>query len=285
VLDEFASETRVVNAIDVHTHLHPPRLFAAIRRWFAERSDWGLDGQPSEPAEVAAELRRNGVERFVFFSYAHKTGMARELNRWLVDASQSLAGYGIPLGTVHLDDPSYREDLTLALDGGCAGIKVHEDVQRLAVDDARFEPAFAAIAERGGVVLAHVGPIPWDVRPNDGAARVERVLRRHPNLNVIVAHLGEPDTARYFELMSEHPRLRLDTTMALARASAARRAELAESFAAHARGVVYGTDYPNVPYPYATERDVIAAMPLAAAERARILRENAFELFAPFFGT
>ena len=42
--------------IDAHTHLHPPRLFAAIRRWFDEHTDWSLRG-PSEPDEVVAALR------------------------------------------------------------------------------------------------------------------------------------------------------------------------------------------------------------------------------------
>ena len=28
--------------IDIHTHLHPERLFRAIRKWFADRSDWKL---------------------------------------------------------------------------------------------------------------------------------------------------------------------------------------------------------------------------------------------------
>jgi hypothetical protein len=90
--------------IDVHTHLHPPRLFAAIRRWFAERSAWDLSAQPTEPHAVAAVLRAAGVERFVFFSYAHRAGMARDLNEWLTSAARDLGGFGLPLGTVHSDD-------------------------------------------------------------------------------------------------------------------------------------------------------------------------------------
>src|SRR3979409_2772485 len=68
--------------IDVHTHLHPPKLFAAIRRWFAERSPWVLN-HPTEPREVARTLHEHGVERFAFCSYAHKPGIARDLNGWL----------------------------------------------------------------------------------------------------------------------------------------------------------------------------------------------------------
>ena len=61
---------------DAHTHLHPPRLFAAIRRWFDEHSDWELGG-PTEPDAVVAALRAVGVERFAFFTYAHRPGLAR----------------------------------------------------------------------------------------------------------------------------------------------------------------------------------------------------------------
>src|SRR5450432_3420353 len=103
--------------IDVHTHLHPPRLFAAIRRWFAERSDWQLE-HPTEPAVVASALREAGVERFVFCSYAHTAGMARELNAWLAQTSRDLGGYGLPLATAFLGDPDHREDARIALDDG-----------------------------------------------------------------------------------------------------------------------------------------------------------------------
>src|SRR5476651_1161917 len=137
--------------IDVHTHLHPPRLFAAIRRWFAERSDWQLE-HPTEPAVVASALRAAGVERFVFCSYAHKPGMARELNAWLAQTSREIGGYGLPLGTVHLDDPDYVGDLRAALDDGCIGLKIHENVQQLAIEDDRFAPVFSLLEEREGFV-------------------------------------------------------------------------------------------------------------------------------------
>jgi hypothetical protein len=59
--------------IDIHTHLHPERLFRAIRKWFAERSDWKLE-YPTEPELVAAFLRDHGVERFVYRTRTRRSG-------------------------------------------------------------------------------------------------------------------------------------------------------------------------------------------------------------------
>jgi len=267
--------------IDVHTHLHPPRLFAAIRRWFAERSTWDLSAHPTEPHAVAAALRAAGVERFVFFSYAHKPGMARELNAWLAQTAHDLHGYGLPLATVHPDDPAPVDDLMTALEGGCIGLKLHEDVARLAIDDPRFDPVYRRLAERRGFLLAHVGPIPWAYPERAGAARVERVLVRHPDLDVIVAHFGVPDTQRYFELMDEHEHLHLDTTMVFAQGSPVGWGPLPADRAAieaHAHRILYGTDYPNVPYEYGTERAGIERLGLPTDAMRAILHDNAARL-------
>jgi hypothetical protein len=116
--------------IDIHTHLHPDRLARAIRRWFAERSTWKLE-HPSEPEEVAAYLAKRGVERFVYFSYAHKAGMARDINAWLHDVRPRVPA-GIPLGTVHPDDPDMMEVAEEALIRyGFPGFKVHINVPAL----------------------------------------------------------------------------------------------------------------------------------------------------------
>ena len=262
--------------IDIHTHLHPPRLFAAIRRWFAERSSWRLDSQPSQPAAVAEVLRRSGVERFVFCSYAHRPGLARGLNEWLAHTSRSLDGYGLPLATIHPDDPLYLEDLERALVDGCVGLKLHEDVQRLHVEDPRLAPVYDALEGRG-FVLAHVGPIPW--RPDArGPARVEFVVQRHPRLSFVVAHMGGENAAAYMQLMERYENLYLDTTMALAADSPMKLTHDPQLIEKHAGRILYGTDFPNIPYPYDSEVRGIDALGLSAAARNAILRGNAAEL-------
>jgi predicted TIM-barrel fold metal-dependent hydrolase len=266
--------------IDIHTHLHPPRLFAAIRRWFAERSDWDLGAQPTEPQAVAASLRAAGVERFVFCSYAHKPGMARELNAWLAATSRELQRYGMPLGTVHPDDDDPLGDLRAALDAGCVGLKLHEDVQRIAADDPRLDAVYAELARRNAFVLVHVGPIPWAYPQREGLARIERVLGRHPSLDVVVAHFGAPDSAGYLEATARYRGLHLDTTMVFAGGSpmGGDTGVAPATIAAHADRILYGTDWPNVPYPYANERAGLERLQLPAAALRAILRDNAARL-------
>lgn len=267
--------------IDVHTHLHPPKLFAAIRRWFAENSDWDLSGMPTEPHAVARALAAAGVERFVFFSYAHKPGIARDLNAWLAATARELGRVGIPLATVHPDDPAPLQDLRDALDDGCRGLKVHEDVQRVHVDDERLAPVLAELGARGAFLLVHAGSIPWKYVAGAGIARVLRVLERHPDLNVVVAHYGAPDSAAYFAAMGAHPRLHLDTTMIFANVSPMRAeagALAAGPIVAHPDRVLYGTDFPNVPYGYTSESESIAALGLPPDVLHAVMHGNAERL-------
>jgi predicted TIM-barrel fold metal-dependent hydrolase len=271
-----------VSVIDVHTHLHPPRLFAAIRRWFAERSPWVLDQNPTEPHEVARVLREHGVEKFAFFSYAHKTGMARELNEWLNATARELGPGAIPLATVHLDDPDPAGDMRAALRGGCAGLKVHENVQKLPLDDPRFGPVLDAVVEHDGFVLVHVGAIPWSSETNDGPARIAKVMERHPALRVVVAHFGVPDQLRYLEQMQSNPRLFLDTTMAFAHDSPMRAGVTRADVERGAHQIVLGTDWPNIPHAYDGEVKALRALGLDEATFRAITSENARRL-APAF--
>lgn len=252
-------------------------MFAAIRRWFAERTAWTID-HDTEPTAVAAALRAAGVERFVFCSYAHKPGMARELNAWLAQTARDLGGYGVPLGTVHLDDPDPAGDMRAALDDGCIGLKIHEDVQRLAIDDPRFAPVLEAVAQRDGFVLVHVGPVPWSDDTNDGPARVARVLERHPTLRIVVAHFGVPDYSGYAARMPALPNLFLDTTMAFTPDSSLDAHTDAAFVESIQDAIVFGTDYPNTPHGYAADVAGLEALGVGPAAMRKITRENARRL-------
>ena len=205
--------------------------------------------------------------------------MARELNAWLVETARTLGGYGVPLATIHPDDPTCRDDLRAALDAGCAGLKLHEDVQHIACDDGRLDPIYDELASRNRFLLVHVGPIPWVYKKREGLARVEHVLERHPNLAVVVAHFGVPDTTDYFELMSTHRNLYLDTTMIFAPSSPMRARDSAtDAIERHPDRVLYGTDFPNIPHDYQAEKRGLESLGLRSSTLHAVLHDNAERL-------
>jgi hypothetical protein len=268
--------------IDAHTHLHPPRLFAAIRRWFAEHTRWNLQG-PTEPDEVVAALRRAGVERFAFFSYAHRPGMARDLNRWLRDTAARFPD-GIPLGTVHAADEDPRALVDEACgEWGLGGLKIHTQAQRFHPDDPRMLPVYERLVALDRVLVIHLGTGPH-TNEFTGLARFERVLERFPRLRASICHMGAFETRGALQLLDRYPHLRLDTTMAMTEASLpftgidpamVRDADLVR----YADRILFGSDFPNLPYPYEAERAGLWARDLPMEVYRRIFYENARAFF------
>ncbi len=270
--------------IDIHTHLHPEWLTRAIRRWFAERSNWKL-GYPTEPEWVARFLAEHDVERFVFFSYAHRAGIARELNAWLHATAAQLPA-GIPLGTVHPDDADMCEVAEQALqEFGFLGFKFHINVQRFVPDDPRVRPVYEQLLAHDRLLLIHVGSAPW---PNefDGFPRFERVMTMFPALKVIVAHMGSWETRQFFALMERCPNLYLDTTMAFAPVRPeSQQIDRLNEIEVHDEDLVrwqdrilFGSDFPNLPYSYEEEREALWMRDLPMPVYQKIFHDNAARL-------
>jgi predicted TIM-barrel fold metal-dependent hydrolase len=228
--------------------------------------------------EVGERLESHGVEGFCFFSYAHRAGMARELNRWLAAESRRLP-QGIPLGTFHPDDPDYLEVVDEALDGyGFRGLKAHINVQRFYPDDPRALKVWERLAERDRVLLIHVSRRP---HPNDyvGMERFARVMERFPTLRACVAHMGGDEEEECFKLMTLCPNLYLDTTMALAPAAApyieVKPRVTNEQLIAWQDRICFGSDFPIIPYGYEVEMRGILDRGLPPEVERKIFFDNA----------
>jgi predicted TIM-barrel fold metal-dependent hydrolase len=143
-------------------------------------------------------------------------------------------------------------------------------------------PVYDLVRERGRLVLMHAGTGPFGGNAfTTSAAGVERLLARQPGLTLVAAHMGQYETEAFFGLLERHPSLHLDTTMVFAAASPFRlRPVSREEVVAHADRILYGTDWPNVPYPYTGDRDGLLALGLPDAACRAIFHDNAARLLA-----
>jgi predicted TIM-barrel fold metal-dependent hydrolase len=267
----------VPGIVDVHVHAMPDRMMSAVWAVFDRaREVYGMPwpiryrGSDDTRREYLASI---GVRRHTTLSYAHRPGVAAGLNAWSLAYAQQHPQV-VPSATFYPESAAgaYVSD---ALATGAAVFKIHVDVGDFDVNDPLLEQVWGLVSEAGATVVAHVGSAPLPARFS-GPVHLERLLRRHPRLRVIVAHFGLPETAEFLDLADRYDGVGLDTTMVgtdfmehrwpLDRALLPRVRELGM-----AGRVFFGSDYPNIPYPYAHQVQALVRWDLGEAWLREVL--------------
>lgn len=266
--------------IDAHVHLFPDRVLEAIWRWF-EAYGWPVRYKLPTPRIVRFLLDR-GVSDLVGLAYSHKPGMSRALNAFMADVASSEPRV-VGLATVLPGEPDARAILDDAFDAGLRGVKLHCHVQSFSPDAPELEEIYAACEARDRPLVMHAGREPASPHyPRDAyelcaAERVERVLAAHPRLRLSVPHYGADELDAYERLVTRCDNLWLDTTMVFAEffpLAAPRR--LLE---ARPDRILFGTDFPNLPYAWDREVKKLARSGLRDDVLAQILSGTAASLF------
>ncbi|MGM0664509.1 MAG: amidohydrolase family protein [Thermodesulfobacteriota bacterium] len=266
--------------VDAHVHVFPDHLSASIQGWF-DRHGWPIRYR-LKAGDVASFLLSRGVGRVVIMCYAHRPGVSRSLNRFMA----SIAGRDpriIALGTVFPGEAGVREILKEAFYLGLAGVKLHAHVQCIPVDAPETHEVAVLCEEHNKPLVLHAGREPrspaYACDPHEicGARRVRRLIKDHPGLKLCVPHLGMDEYDAHCRLIEEYDNLWLDTTMALAGYFPGAPAPPLKSF--RSDRVLYGTDFPNLPYAWDRELRRLIQWGLADRDLALILGENALRLF------
>ncbi|MBL9025946.1 MAG: amidohydrolase [Myxococcales bacterium] len=266
---------------DAHVHVFPDRLFQAVWRWFAEHG-WPIR-YPLLAPEVASFLLSRGVERAVLLHYAHKPGIARSMNTFVAElcgADPRLIG----LATVLPGEPGVADIVAEAARLGLRGIKLHCHVQAFAPDSEEAAEVLGAAEQLDMPVVIHAGreprspALPVDTYAVCAAERTERVLRRFPRLRVCVPHFGGDEFDDYAELLDRFDNLYLDTTMMLSGFFTGADVPV-RLLSARPERILYGTDFPNIPYAWDRELRVLRDLRLPDAALGQVLAGTARDLF------
>lgn len=273
------SDLSVSGVVDAHVHLMPDRLMAAIRRELHETAGWSFD-HPTAREDIEATLSAAGVERYVALPYAHRPGMAADLNAWVCETAGA-SERAIPFATVHAGDDDVRGVVERAFELGARGLKFQLPVQGFPVDDPRLDGAYEAAAEWDAPVVCHAGTAPmFEDDPNVGVENFRSFLASFPDVRVCAAHMGAYEVEEFLGIAREHDSVFLDTTFAMSSVageymdfdpstvSDATLVDLSES-------IMYGSDYPNIPYPYERERAHLLERGLPADTRRDIFSRTA----------
>lgn len=283
-LPGWAADLDLPGLFDVHVHFLPPRVLNRVWEYFDSAGPligrpWPIRYRWSDEDRVA-HLEKMGVRRFSALPYAHKPGVAAYLNDW---AAEFAAAYPQSLrSATFYPEPEAAAYVRAGIADGVEVFKAHVQVGAFDPADPLLDDVWGALADSGTPVVVHAGsgPAPGSYT---GPGRIARVLAEHPRLPMVVAHMGMPEYAEFLGFAEKYEHVRLDTTMAFT--------DFVEQDAPFPRGllrrlvdlqhkVLLGSDFPNIPYAYAHQIEVLERLDLGS----QWLRDACWNNGASLFG-
>lgn len=263
--DEVADWVRglgLPGLVDLHLHFLPEPMLRKVWAYFDQgRENYGVDWPVHyrlPEADRLAVLRKLGVRAFAPLVYPHKPDMAAWLTSWVREFAERVPE-AVPTATLY-PEPTVVSYLGDALRAGARCVKAHVQVGGYDPNDPLLDPAWGMIADAGVPVVVHCGhgPLPGT---HTGVDVFAGVLARHPRLVTVLAHAGMPQFEESIELVRRYPNVYLDTTMVgvpFGEAFCRLPPDWPARLVPIVDRVVLGTDFPNIPYDYATQLRAIA---------------------------
>ncbi len=251
--------------IDVHTHFMPKPVLDKVWQYFDAKGpligrDWPITYRTDEANRVNT-LRRFGVRWFTALVYPHKPEMAQWLNQWA--AQFALTTPDCLRTATFYPEPGAAEYVATAIEGGAKVFKAHIQVGDYDPNDALLDGVWGVLEDALTPVVIHCGsgPMPGT---HTGPDPIRALLRRHPRLALVIAHMGMPEYAEFLDICTEHDNVHLDTTMAFtafAEETMPTPPEVLRKLPDLDGRIVFGSDFPNIPYDYATAMSAITGLP------------------------
>ncbi len=267
--------------IDTHVHVFPHVIFKAVRDWF-DAHGWDIRYR-DRSRDLIAFLLDHGVDHVVALQYAHKPGMADFLNSYMAEVCQAFPGQVTGLATLFPGEPEGRTILETAFKNGLKGVKLHAHVQCFDMTHAALDEIYGACLDHDLPLNMHVGTEPksdqYKCDPYEicGAHKVDLVMTRFPGLRLCVPHLGLGELREYADLICKYDTLYLDTAMAVTDYfPISEKIPLGQY---RLDRIMYGSDFPNIPYAWDRELKFIGAQNLDPKDLALLLHGNAEAFF------
>jgi uncharacterized protein len=277
----FLTALGVPGIVDAHVHFLPDALQEAVWRWFDRLSPPWPVVYRSPAADRLATLARVGVRHHTALAYAHRPGMLRFLNDHTLGLAATEPAV-IPTFTVY-PEPAVGAETARCLAAGGRCVKVHLQVGGFDATDPLLDEAWGLLAESGTPVVVHAGAVA-DGSENEqwcGPEPVRRLLRRFARLRLVIAHLGAPDYDAFVALAEQHAGVWLDTAMVFTDPPYLGPAplHLVDRLTGLGDRIVFGSDFPTIPHPFAAQVSGLAALGLGDGWLRGVLWHNGVRLF------
>lgn len=269
--------------VDVHTHFMPEQVMRKVWGYFDSVGPltgrpWPITYRVDRLARLEL-LRACGIRAFTSLVYPHKPDMAAWLNSWSAEFAAQTPDC-LHTATFY-PEPGALEYVCTAIESGARVFKVHVQVGDFSPLDPLLDPVWALLELARIPVLIHCGSGPAPGRFT-GPVPIAELLRRHPRLQLIIAHMGTPEFTEFLDLAERHDGIYLDTTMVWT--------DFSEADVPFPRGehdrlsrlgerILFGSDFPNIPYRYFHAVEALERLDMGQEWLRAVCHHNAARLF------
>ncbi len=181
-----------------HTHCFPDALAPKAMAVLTENAKVcgyipHTDGTASGAEKV---LKSAGIDGALVCNIATNPRQEHKVNDFAISLAAQ-RGFLFAAGSLHPESGNMEPELDRLAAAGIRGIKIHPDYVGMEITDERFEKIFSLAEERGFFVVTHTGfdPVCPD-RIHATAGGLLAVVKKHPRLRLIAAHMGGPRQSR-----------------------------------------------------------------------------------------
>ncbi len=262
---------------DAHTHTYPELLSVRATDNLGKFYNF-ICQRAGTVDDLMASSRDAGVEGFLILGVATNARQVRHVNEAVAAdvmraRKEGFRAFGY--AAVHQDTENFEEELDFAISAGLTGAKIHPDIQRVDIDDARLYQLYEILSARGLPFCIHMGDDRPEYRYSE-PKKLAHVLDMFPRLRVIATHLGG---YRAWDEAIEYLAHRENVIFDSSSSFWAMTPELARRLydALGVENIMFGTDYPVVDAESYLE--LFDKVPMTDDEREMMLWDNAARFF------
>lgn len=256
-----------MSIIDFHTHAYIDRIASRSVKTVSEHYSKPVSGNGTI-GNLEECAKDGGVDYILVLPVAPRASQVVPLNNWL---AKRITDHVLGFGCLHPKYKHLEEEAARIKTLGLRGIKLHPDFQQVNADDPSMDKVYDLAVQEHLPVLIHAGDVQTTY---SNPARIANVMKRFPEMTLIVPHLGgysEWDEAERYIIGKD---CYIDTSSSLWALPPEKSRELILKHGVDR--VLFGTDYPLTSQ--IEEIRYFKRLHLTEEAEKRILFENAKEL-------
>ena len=275
--------------IDAHSHIFPDNIAKAVLKKLQAGSNAGIFCEATEKA-LTASMAQAGIDLCINLPCNTNPATVGQINR-LSARRNSRQKKIFSIGCIHPDCPDVKAELALAARLGLKAVKIHPYFQNHDFDDPAYLHLMEAAGELGLIVVAHTGTdLGYPGLYRCTTPMIANVLKSLRGVKLVLAHMGGcGNWEDILEVVADSDVMldcaySLGCTLDMEGKPMAGMPSLltAEQFMAMEKvlgpeRILFGTDSPWMDQRHTL--DLFLALPLSPEAQARILYQNALELY------